>query len=69
MLKKVKMDEVIKPQTEINRIVIDEDSFHDFELLDGTVLRLRYAGGQWINPETGEALAREPNHNNVTPVF
>lgn len=63
------MNETKKPQTEIKRIALDDGSLHDFELLDGSVVRLRYEGhGQWTNPETGEAFAREPEHRTWTPV-
>lgn len=64
-----KISDEKKPVTEIKRIELDAGSLHDFELLDGSVVRLRYEGhGQWVNPATGETLAHEPKHHNCTAV-
>ena len=64
-----KVSDTKKVVTEIKRIELDLGSLHDFELLDGSVVRLCYDGhGQWTNPATGETFSREPQHHNCTAV-
>jgi hypothetical protein len=66
----IEMDDMKKkPAKEIARIELDVGILYDFELLDGSVVRLRYEGrGQWQNPATGDVLPREPQHNTYTAV-